>query len=283
VAVALAGGLAASHFAHGSARARRNQTSEVDAHLFVPGPEAARILALGHTELAADLLWTRTLIYYGDGLYHETGIPDAEKLVLLVNRLDPQFRRAYIWGAHAMPFRRKFATEDEYRASVDVLRRGVAIFPDDWELNWLLGLRLALDLKSGSAEEVRRRKEEGAGYIERAMRLPGAPPDLPILAASVRTGLGQKERALRELREMILNTEDEKARLQLKERYARMVSDVASHELVTAAEAFDRGWKADLPYVPRTLYIQIGPKSPPSLDISPLGADGTSFAEEIAP
>src|SRR5262249_41634527 len=160
----------------------------------------------------------------------QTGMPDVELLVRLINRLDPTFRKPYFWGAYATTFRKQIPTEDEYRGSAEILRRALEVFPDDWELNWLLGLRLFFDLTSGGAHEVARRKDEGAAYIERAMHLPNSPKDLPILAAIMRTRLGQKERALRELREMILNTDDEKARTPLQRRYAQLASSVAGNE-----------------------------------------------------
>src|SRR5262249_54634451 len=156
---------------------------------------------------------------------HQTGMPDVELLVRLINTLDPQFHKPYQWGAYATTFRRQIPTEAEYQSSVDVLRRGVEAFPKDWELSWLLGLRLYYDLKEGTADEVQRRKEEGATYIERAMHAPKAPQDLAVLASKMATELGQEERALRDVREMILNTDDPAAKAKLQRRYALLASD----------------------------------------------------------
>jgi hypothetical protein len=246
------------------------RSSPVDAHTFAPPPSVGRILAMGENELLADLAWVKTLIYYGDGLVHDTGMPDVEELVALINALDPRFRRPYLWGAYATTFRKRTATQDEYVASVAILRRGVAAFPRDWELNWLLGLRLFLDIKAATDEEQRKLREEGAMYIERAMRLPRAPSTLPFLAVSLRTKLGQTERALRELREMILITEDERARAELQARYALLASEAASADLAQEARAMDEAWKINLPYAPRTLYLLLGPPPSPAMDLDPL-------------
>jgi hypothetical protein len=248
----------------------------VDAHVTVPTPTAARILSLGHNELLADLTWIRTLIYYGDGLVHDHGMPDVEKLVLLMNRLDPWFRKPYFWGAHATTFRRRSVTQEEYLASVEVLRRAVERFPKDWELSWLLGLRLFFDVKTQDVAAQTRLREEGAMYIERAMRLPGAPSNLPLLAVSLRTRLGQKERAMRELREMILTTEDEKAREILEARYAALADEAASSEIGAAARKLEAEWRAHLPYAPPSLYVILGPPPPPAVDLDAL-ARGQDF------
>jgi hypothetical protein len=258
-------------------RAAALRPKDVEAHVTIPTVTAARVLSLGHNELFADLTWIRTLIYYGDGLVQSHGMPDVEKLVLLINRLDPWFHRVYLWGAHATTFRTKAgATQDEYRASIDILRRAVEIFPGDWELAWLLGVRLFFDLKPSTKAEETPQREEGAMYIERAMRLPGAPTDLPLLAASLRTRLGQKERALRELREMILTTEDEKARAVLEQRYALLADETASNELTAAVRKLETEWKANLPYVSPELYLLVGPPPPAAVDLESL-ARGEGF------
>jgi hypothetical protein len=274
---------AAAAATHQLALASRAQTPSIDRHLLVPAPAVARVLSLGHTEVLADVTWVRALIYYGDGVMHDTGMPDTESLARLLNVLDPYFRRPYIWGAYATTMRNGFATQEEYASSVEILRRGVAVFPDDWELNWILGVRLFTELRTGTDEERRARKEEGAMHIERAMYAPDAPSDLPILAASLRTRLGQKEQALRDLREMIFNVRDEKARELLVAKYAALASETASHELADAAHAFEKEWRANLPYVPPTFYILVGPPPSPRLDLSALTRALTVLPEAEPP
>ena len=188
VTLALLGFMAAA--THRRALALR--TADVPSpHTFVPSPALGRALTVGENELAADLVWIRSLIYYGDGITRNTGLPDVDRLVALINHLDPWFRRPYLWGAHAVTYRKQKPTQEEFESSIEVLRRGVAIFPRDWELSWLLGLRLAFDLKPKDPALSRAAREEGAGFLEKAMRVPGAPSDLPLLAASLRTRLGQ--------------------------------------------------------------------------------------------
>ncbi len=259
--------LVVASLTHRQARALRDEVAEIDRHVVIPSPEAARILSLGFTEMAADVAWVRMLIYYGDGLIHETGMPDTEALVRLVNTLDPHFRKAYMWGAYATTMRNGTATNEEYASSVDVLKRGLKVYPTDWELNWILGIRLFMEIKGGSEEEETKRKEEGVMYIERAMHNPKAPPDLPLLAASLRTQLGHKEQALRDLREMILNTDDEKAREKLQARYNALASETAGNELAAAARDFDLAWQSHLPYARRSLYVLLGSPPPPRVDL----------------
>lgn len=266
--------VAVSGFAHRQVLARRPPAADIEIHVAKPTPAAARLMSLSHNELLADLYWIKTLVYYGDGLVANHGMPDVESLVALINRLDPQFRKPYQWGSFATTYRTQNATQAEFESSVAILRRGVAAFPRDWELAWQLGLRLFLDLKPSDPLERRRLQDEGAMYIERAMRLPKAPSDLPILAATLRTKLGQKDRALRELREMILITEDDAARQKLETQYAGLASETASTAIGDHARDLDASWKRDIPYVSRSTYLILGPPPPRVLDLESLTAGG---------
>jgi hypothetical protein len=238
--------------------ASRTSDDPRDDRALVLSPKAARVASLGYDELAADVAWAYTLIYYGDGMQRKTALGHVDKLLELVNTLDPRFRRPYHWGGYATTFRQGGPTQDEYRASIAVLERGAEEFPDDWEMAWLLGTRYFLDLKGRDEAETQRFKELGAAWIERAMRLPDAPSDLPLLAASMRTKLGQRERALGQLREMMLTTTDEKVRKQLEERYAELASSDASQAIAEAAAEFQAAWQAAMPYAPASLFVLVG-------------------------
>ena len=229
-----------------------------DPHAWVLKPEIARLLTLGENELWADLAWIRTVVYYGNGLVQNTGMPDVEKLIAEVNAVDPRFRRPYFWGSYATVFRQKLATPEEYESSVRILRRAVAAFPDDWELHWNLGIRLYFDIKRSDPDEQRRVNEEGAALIERAMHLPRAPASLAITALAMRSKLGQRERALRTLKEMILTTEDAAARKTLQERYGELVSEDVSRELAKAAKSDEEAWRAAAPWAPRSFFHIMG-------------------------
>lgn len=255
--------------ARADARATRESWPKLETHVFIPPKGAARMLSLGYNELAADTAWARLLVYFGDGFAKGWSLSDVEPLMELVNALDPRFRRPYIWGGYATVFRQQGqpATQEEFKASIAILERGVAAYPDDWELNWVLGNRYWHDLRSDDPDERRKSRELGAAYIEKAMRCPKAPADLPLLAATMRTELGQHERALRELREMILTTEDAQAREKLVARYARMAGEDQGRALAQAREAFIREWEVNLPYAPSGFYIFVGPRPAEGIDL----------------
>jgi hypothetical protein len=268
--------------AHQRVLAERALWPRTDERVWAPQPSAARFLALGANEMMADVFWARLVLYYGGGMLEGSSLVDVEPLVEVINAYDPQFRRPYVWGSFAATYRSKVATQEEYRASIAILERAVKAFPEDWELYWMLGLRYYLDLQGKDADETQRLREIGAAHIEHAMHLPGAPDTLPLLAASMRTRLGQKVRALSELRAMILAADDEATREKLLARYQSMASEDAGASLREAARDFAAEWRANLACAPPSLYVLVGPRPSPAFDLAAMAAGGeeTAFAAD---
>jgi tetratricopeptide (TPR) repeat protein len=244
--------------------------------VLLPPPELAPIVYLGYREAAADVTWSRALVYYGSTKAEGSDYRYLEKFVDNVIALDPRFKRVYRWAAYAVTFKEDVAKPEEFRKSLEYLEKGMAEFPDDYELFWIAGMRYYLDLRTDDDAERQRNKEHGAELIERAMRKPNAPPDLATLAATFRTRIGQKERAIRELREMILVTDNEKAQEKMVDRLRTLMAEgdaALVDEMLRAKVDFEARWQADMPWVPRTLYLILGPTPPAAIDLAALAVD----------
>lgn len=266
-------------FAHRRIAETRRSWPRLETRLIVPRPDVGRVLSLGYNEAVADWFWAKLLVHYGDGLAKGWTLADVEPLVELVNTLDPWFRRPYVWGGYATTYRQKIPTQEEFRSSIEILERGLERFPCDWEMHWVLGLRYYMDLRVDDPDEQRRLKELGADHIERAMRCPGADPRLPITAAAFRTQLGQKDRALKELREMILHTEDPKARETLMQRYQGLLGGMDA-ALEEADRQFRAEWRSEMPYASPSLYVLVGPRPPAAFELERM-AEGERFEVEV--
>src|SRR5688572_14777230 len=68
LALAFAGIISGLFLTHRALARSRAGWPSIEERVFVPSPTAARVLSLGYGELAADLAWARTLVYYGDGM-----------------------------------------------------------------------------------------------------------------------------------------------------------------------------------------------------------------------
>lgn len=264
---------------HGRAAAERASWPPVESHV-----SFYRFLQpLFGRQALADVTWSRALIYNDD--CHEAEHSDfryLEPFLDSVIELDPGFKRPYRWAAYAVASRRDKPTQKDFLASIKYLRLGMKQFPDDYEYFWLAGLRYWLDLRSDDPETQRRYKEMGANLIERAMHKPNAPPDLPTLAATLRTKLGQTERARQDLVEMYLITESDVARKRILHRLRQLLDSPEDvDELEALRERFRDQWMETMPYAPPTLFVLLGTPPSPVIDFDELATERNLFGAGI--
>ncbi|RMH45020.1 MAG: hypothetical protein D6689_00895 [Deltaproteobacteria bacterium] len=244
-------------------------------YVLLPPPSAAPVLAMGFRELAADITWARATVYYGSA---RPGDPGSylylDRFIDNILALDPKFRRPYLWAAYAVTYKHGNITAEEAKQSLHYLERAMKAFPDDGEFYWLAGIRLALYIKGETEEETRRIRQRAAELIEQAVRKPNADPTWATIAADLRSELGQREQAIRELRELILITDNEAARQQLLARLERLVHSVdVANALERAAHEFEEEHQRYLPYAPATLYVLLGPPPPKGIDFARLATE----------
>ncbi len=241
---------------------------------FAVSPGAAPFVSMGYRELAADLFWIRLTGYFGGG---ESSAHGIEGLVDAINALDPRFQRVYEWGARAMTLAHEGVTQDTYLHAIAVLERGMTQFPGDWKLPYLAGQIYTQDLETKDAAQRRAWDEKGTLLIESAIRKPGAPAAAAEWAAVMRTKMGERERAISELREMILVTEDRAARDALIKRLANLEhtdSAELAAEILEMRHRFDLEWHDQRPDLPATMYILLGPRLKPGFNMQDLATGG---------
>lgn len=241
-----------------------------DYALFLPPPNVAPFIYAGFREVAADITWVRALVYYGTSMVGEADYRYLELFIDNVIALDPQFERAYSWAIHAVTYRHAKATQEEFQASLAYAQRGIEQFPDNYLFFYEAGILCTYDIYSDDSEELERYRQLGADYIDQASRRKNAPSNLASLAASLRTKLGQKERALQNLREMILITENKAAQEILIQRYTQIAQQDFPDEARRAKEQLDEAWKREVPYAGPSMYILLGNKPSPVIDFDQL-------------
>jgi hypothetical protein len=251
---------------------------------YAPSPDAAPIVVLGYREAAADLLWIRLLGYWGG----EATAQGITALVKAIVALDPRFHRVYVTGAHAMTIADHGVTQDTFLDALALLKKGREQFADDYTMYELAAEMMTGDLKTTDSAERRRWDAEGLQLMEAALRKPNAPTYAATWAATMRSKLGQKQRAIRDLREMILLTRDLEARKKMIDKLAQLEdsdsADIAS-ELYAEKRRFDAAWQRDRPAIPPTMYILLGPVGPRRFDMTDLSTGGRDLlvADEPEP
>lgn len=280
VAAAVAAWLAAGQVGQ-AANEERATWPKTEEYVVLPPPGQAALLSAGYRELWASVTWCRALVYYGSSLTGETDLRYLERFIDTILELDPKFKRVYRWAAYAVTYKgagakidTQGATQAEYLVSIKYLEQAIQAFPEGYELYWLAGLRYYLDLKSPDPAQDQRYKERGAELIEQAMRKKDAPRDLGTLAASLRTKLGQKERALRDLKEMVLSTDDEDARQKLITKVGVTSGDQdLVEEIAAARDRFDEAKVDHARTLPRDFFTLLGPPPSPVIDFTKLATD----------
>ena len=98
----------------------------------------------------------------------------------------------------------------------------------------------------------------------------------------MRTKLGEHERAVQGLKELILITSDAKNRERLLEALAKLEEQDSAQigaELLDAQQNFERAWKAERRVLPPTFYILLGPRISPGFDMNDLATGGRDLIQ----
>ena len=241
---------------------------------YAPTPSSASMVMLGYRELGADLLFLRLRGYFGGRENTANGIAS---LVEAIIALDPTYQRIYDWGARAITLAGRGADNDAYMRSIAVLEAGAREFPDDWRLPFLAGEIYTQDLQTKDPAQRRAWDERGTSLTEAAIRKPAAPAEAATWAATMRTRLGQHQRAIDGLREMLLVTDDDSARERLLKKLSELERSSASElasELFEARKRFDQDWLATRPAVPPSIFVLLGAPLPRTFDLTALATGG---------
>ena len=240
------------------------ETAEV---LYVPEKGVIQAIFLGYDQAAADLLWLRTLDYFGRHLMSDRKYDWLEHFVDQIIALDPQFRRVYHWAGANVLYGRRF-TNTNVGLSNRFYAKALAQFPEDHEAAYRLGINYYIEMQSDNPDERRRFKDKGLQYLEMAANTPGAGRDLKRLVASLYSQLGEQRLAIRYLTEIYVDEADPVKREELRARLAQAKADIDFRAIEDEYAEFDKARKASFPYLSADMYIVLGqPTSTPNGDL----------------
>ncbi|MBI5479056.1 MAG: hypothetical protein HY906_09380 [Deltaproteobacteria bacterium] len=241
---------------------------EQDLH-YLPEPSALRAMTLGYTELGADLVWIRQVIYFGDEFTRRGDFRFMDRYLRTALALDPNFRRLYAWAGISYAASGVEVTNAVVRESNEFLELGLKRFPDDWELHFRLGVNYIHELKTSDERQKLAFRLKGAEHIRRAALAGGGPAWLPVLVATILTKGGETEAAIRHLEEILLTTEDEAVRTHVTNKL-RQLRRAALPEMERHRAEFTQRWHAQMRYAPADLYVLFGeaPADVPTSDLA---------------
>jgi hypothetical protein len=237
---------------------------------FAPGARAAPIVALGYRELAADLMYVRMIGYFGS---EDNEAHALASLAEAIVALDPTFKRPYELGAVAVTAARRGVDNEARLRAIRLLERGAEEFPKEWRYPNIAGQIYLVDLVTDDRAQRRAWDEAGTLLLESAMRKPNAPASSATAVAELRSRLGQRQRAVDGLKEMLLVTNDARARQRVIDKIAALTNENADEiaaELLEVRRRFEAAWITQRYVLSPSLYLRIGPKLRPGFDLGEL-------------
>jgi hypothetical protein len=263
--------LTATVVAQSAALKRRAHFPSEEDLLYLPKPAALRHIALGHTELMADLIFIRAVVYFGTQLTEKGDYRWLENYLETITELDPYWKTPYTWAGVATMYNGRPITNREVLASNRFLELGIRQFPTDWELPFMLACNYLFELKTDDPRQRQEWKHVGGEWVRHAAAVGGAPSWVPLLAATILRQEGQDEAAIHHLEEVYVTTQDDKTRQevgnQLKALHAKIDFAKADRE----RKEFELAWRKTLPYASPDFFIVVGAPPSPRLDARALG------------
>lgn len=228
VPVLLAGSFAAGR------QAERAQNASGDPYelMYLPEGQVLRAASLGNRSFLADLVWLRTIQYYGEQRLTTRNYDQAERLFQVIYDLAPRFKGATRFGALVLS---QDAGNPE--AALSLLQRASADDPTAWEYPFDAGFIYQT--------VVRDYQKAGAAY-ERAAALPGAPELAARLAGLSFARLGDRSSAREIWREILDGAENDLMRA-VAERNLRNLDLADAEDTLTDAVLRYRASRGGLP------------------------------------
>lgn len=172
--------------------------------IYLPSGKLLKPMALGFDNLLADVLWIRAVIYVGSHILTDKSYPWLYHIVDLVTTLDPQFDKPYEFGGIVLALDGKAVDQ-----SIAILQKGTRYHPHYWRFPFYLGFDYFYLLGD---------PKTATGYMEQAARLPGCPPYVPLLAASMKYEVAGQEEAIRFIEEMLANVRSPRVKEELRKK-----------------------------------------------------------------
>lgn len=144
-----------------------------DTLVYLPSADRLRPLALGYDNVLADLVWFRTIDYFGAHYAGDKTYPWLAAMCDLVTDLDPRAKHVYRFAALVLPWE-----AHDPDAAIRLLKKGTRALPNSWSLDYYLGVIHYLFKGDYDA---------AATYLARAARHRKAPPFVARFAAILQT------------------------------------------------------------------------------------------------
>jgi len=195
--------------------------------VYLPDARLLRPLVLGYDNVLANLIWFRTISYFGEHYQGDHVYPWLARMCDLVTDLDPRAEHVYRFAGLVLPW-----DAGEVDEGIRLLQKGIRVFPESWTLRYYLGVVRYLFKQdfAGAAEDLRI-----------AAALPEAPPLVARFAALLEARQNSPEVTIAVLEQMREQTTSAETRAVLERSIqdAQVAWDLA--RLAPLVDAYRKG------------------------------------------
>jgi hypothetical protein len=240
--------------------AMHRQSQRYEDLYYLPRAAWLPTLSLGFHDALADLIWCRSLVYFGEELEHQGAVKFAFEYTDAIIELSPDFKQAYRWASVAAVSRPVAFTLAEGLQGARYLERALERWPQDGELHWDYGSMLRFELAPllQSGPEKDKLLARAAPHLATAASLGAGPAWLALNSSALLQRLGQSEQAIRHLQEVYPTIQDERTKREVEARLAALRSQSFVEALKTANAEFEQSRQASYPYLTPGLFMLVG-------------------------
>lgn len=184
---------------------------EMESLLYLPSGKHLKPLTLGYNQVAADLLWIKTISYFGGHFLTDKEYPWLSHILNLIIDLDPRFDFPYYFGGIVLSLE-----ASQVENANKILARGIEAYPDKWEYPFYIGFNHYYHQEDPL---------KALPYIERAAILPRSPDFIRSMVRTLHMKTGRKDASLRFFRKAYENTTDDIVREKIAEKIEQILSE----------------------------------------------------------
>lgn len=243
---------------------------------YLPPPGWLRAFSLGYNEAVADLVWVKTIVYFGERAVFAKrrsqvdDLPDdlaaaqhTVNYLAVVTALDPRFRSAYSDGARLTMYHKGRITRRTVEMAIELLEQGLAQYPDDGEIAFTLGFLNYFELEpflAAGSKELAEIREKGVRLIRASATMADAPQYVSVMSSSLLRREGLDELVVEHLRALLVKETDPGIRRTLEAQLRRALGRTAERD-IAATDALARRWRDEMPFVPFDLFLLLEPSA----------------------
>ncbi len=240
---------------------------------YLPPADWLRVFSLGYNEAAADFVWIKTIVYFGDialkdwGRGQQTPVDNfTMNYMRTAAELDPKFRAIYSRGGVLTLYHRGEITEQSVKLAIEVFELGTKQFPNDGEITFHLGFMHYYEMEPFLPRQKnhptrRHFKERGAYLLSKAALMPNAPQYASVLSSTLLYRLGLNNLVIEHLKALLITETNPDIRRTLAFQLKRELGKAAKRD-IELTDRIQAEWRREMPYVPFDLFLILNPGDP---------------------